>query len=75
VRLLIRGKLIGAIVERPLKLMKIGNASERTALVAKLFEVVGRQPEQQSLFPLQFSGRQRQRIDITRALAMRPFYL
>jgi len=55
--------------------MKIGNASERTALVAKLFEVVGRQPEQQSLFPLQFSGRQRQRIDITRALAMRPFYL
>lgn len=63
---------VGAIVERPLKLMKIGNASERAARVAELFEVVGLRPEQQSLFPHQFSGGQRQRIGIARALATRP---
>ncbi|MEH6496325.1 MAG: oligopeptide/dipeptide ABC transporter ATP-binding protein [Pseudomonas marincola] len=63
---------VGAIVERPLKLMKIGNARERAARVAELFEVVGLRPEQQSLFPHQFSGGQRQRIGIARALATRP---
>ncbi|USG62514.1 ATP-binding cassette domain-containing protein [Sneathiella marina] len=63
---------VGSIVERPLKLMKMGTARERAARVAELFEIVGLRPEQQSLFPHQFSGGQRQRIGIARALATQP---
>ncbi len=62
----------GAIVRRPLDLMRIGTPDERAARVDELFKTVGLRPEQKSLFPHQFSGGQRQRIGIARALATRP---
>lgn len=65
-------KRAGAIVREPLDLMKIGTPQEREAQVAELFRQVGLRPEQQALFPHQFSGGQRQRLGLARALSTRP---
>ena len=65
-------KRAGAIVREPLELMGIGTASEREAKVAELFRQVGLRPEQQTLFPHQFSGGQRQRLGLARALSTQP---
>lgn len=63
---------VGAIVRRPLDILKIGSKQERQARVDALFELVGLRPEQKQLFPHQFSGGQRQRIGVARALASEP---
>ena len=65
-------KRAGAIVREPLDLMKIGTPAERAEKVAELFRQVGLRPEQQALFPHQFSGGQRQRLGLARALSTRP---
>lgn len=65
-------KRAGAIVREPLDLMNIGPAADRDAKVAELFAQVGLRPEQQALFPHQFSGGQRQRLGLARALSTRP---
>lgn len=62
----------GNIVKEPLNLMKIGTQAEREDRVAELFTQVGLRPEQQSLFPHQFSGGQRQRLGFARALSTTP---
>lgn len=65
-------KRSGAIVREPLDLMNIGTREEREAKVAELFRQVGLRPEQRALFPHQFSGGQRQRLGLARALSTRP---
>lgn len=65
-------KRAGAIVREPLDLMKIGTPKERKEKVSELFRQVGLRPEQQALFPHQFSGGQRQRLGQARALSTRP---
>lgn len=65
-------KRAGEIVREPLDLMQIGTLDERDAKVAKLFEQVGLRPEQRALFPHQFSGGQRQRLGLARALSTEP---
>ena len=52
--------------------MDIGTPAERAARVSELFEQVGLRPEQQHLFPHQFSGGMRQRVVIALALAAKP---
>ena len=61
-----------SIVREPLDLMNIGTKADRNAHVAELFRQVGLRPEQQALFPHQFSGGQRQRLGLARALSTRP---
>jgi ABC-type oligopeptide transport system ATPase subunit len=63
---------VGAIVEEPLIIHRIGSKPERRARVAELFDLVGLDPSQLIRYPHQFSGGQRQRIGLARALALNP---
>ena len=60
------------IVREPLDRLGIDSPAERARRVSELFRDVGLRPEQERLFPHQFSGSQRQRLGIARALASRP---
>jgi ABC-type oligopeptide transport system ATPase subunit len=66
---------VGAIVEEPLTIHKMGSKPRRRARVAELFELVGLDPSQLSRYPHQFSGGQRQRVGLARALALNPSFI
>jgi len=62
----------GAIVGEPLSNYDIAKGKEIEDRVAVLFRRVGLQPEQMRRYPHEFSGGQRQRLGIARALALNP---
>jgi len=66
---------VGAIVEEPLIIHKMGDKLVRRARVAELFTLVGLDPAQLARYPHQFSGGQRQRIGLARALALNPSFI
>jgi peptide/nickel transport system ATP-binding protein len=63
---------VGAILQEPLRLRKVGTAGSRRARVAELLGEVGMPADAVDRYPHEFSGGQRQRIALARALALEP---
>src|SRR5882724_2797666 len=63
---------VGAMLEEPLALHSIVPASRRRERVAELLDMVGLEPRFAPRYPHEFSGGQRQRLVIARALAVEP---
>jgi oligopeptide/dipeptide ABC transporter ATP-binding protein len=63
---------VGQILEEPLIVHRLGDATFRGARVAELLSVVGLAAYHARRYPHEFSGGQRQRIGIARALAVEP---
>ncbi|MCW5750566.1 MAG: ATP-binding cassette domain-containing protein [Alphaproteobacteria bacterium] len=62
----------GTIVGEPLENFGIATGAERQERVARLFERVGLRPESMRRYTHEFSGGQRQRLGIAKALAVNP---
>ncbi len=66
---------VGAIVEEPLVIHRLGSRAERRSRVRELFQLVGLDPAVADRYPHELSGGQRQRIGLARALALNPSFL
>jgi peptide/nickel transport system ATP-binding protein len=63
---------VGAILEEPFVIHKLGSRDERRLWVSELLTRVGLQADAANRYPHEFSGGQRQRIGIARAIALSP---
>jgi oligopeptide/dipeptide ABC transporter ATP-binding protein len=66
---------IGSMLEEPMRVHNIKRGKEAQAEVRRLLEIVGLPPNALNRYPHEFSGGQRQRAGIARALAVRPEFV
>lgn len=66
---------IGSMLEEPMRVHDIKRGREAQAEVRRLLDVVGLPPNALNRYPHEFSGGQRQRAGIARALAVRPEFV
>jgi len=66
---------IGQSIAEGLKIHKVGNARERSAMVLENLRKVGLEEYHANRYPHEFSGGQRQRIGIARALTLQPKFI
>jgi peptide/nickel transport system ATP-binding protein len=63
---------VGTILREPLVIQRAGNRSAQAARVAELLDEVGLPQAAADRYPHEFSGGQRQRLGLARALMLRP---
>ena len=66
---------IGAIVEEPLIVHRVGASADRRRRVEALLALVGLDPSLSRRLPRELSGGQRQRVGLARALALEPAFV